>query len=414
MTLRDLVGFMKRLTIAARALTLIPLLSACVTLAGGNPEDLTEPPQAMETPADAGGVESPSEADNGAETVDDGSFRERSEPIPATDGGTPDAAAGGPDPVDSERRRPAGGTDSEGDGPLQNVPLVIDLSGLTDPDGLGTPSVQWQEYDANRGTWTKIDGATSQTFTPRQRHVGNRLRVALEYLDGAGNLESIVTQPTPPVRNVNEPPIGELGLIGSQAQYETLRADISAIRDEDGIGPITYHWEISSNGSTWQRYRDGEWRGDTITLSQDEVGRYLRAVITYADGYGASERVSSPATDPIRNVDDPVQGEVFIRGNTIVGDTLEVDTRSVSDRDGIANITLIWEASEDGRSWRRAAETSTRTLDLNRDLVGHQIRARANVVDRFGNEGSVVSSIVGPIEAVNAPPSGTIRILSVD
>ena len=382
MTLRDLVGFMKRLTNVGRALALIPLLTACVTFAGGNPEDDTLPPQPLDESA--------------TET-----FQEESDPIPSS--GSAEA-----------RQDAAGDTGSTGDGPLQNVPLVIDLSDLTDPDGLGTPSVQWQEYDANRGTWTKIDGATTQTFTPRQRHVGNRLRVALEYLDGGGNLESIVTQPTPPVRNVNDPPMGELGLVGTQAQYETLRADISAIRDEDGIGPITYFWEISSDGNTWQRYRQGEWQGDTITLTQDEVGRYLRAVIRYADGYGAAERVNSPATDPIRNVNDPVQGELLVRGNTLVGDTLEVDTSAVSDRDGIANVTLIWEASADGNSWRRAAETSTRTLELTRNLVGDQIRARANVVDQFGNEGTVVSSIVGPVEAVNEPPSGTIRILSVD
>ncbi|MEX0381715.1 hypothetical protein V6X02_00045 [Spiribacter sp. 1M153] len=389
---------MKRLTNVGRALALIPLLTACVTMAGGNPEDDTLPPQTPD--------ESASET-----------FQEESAPIPSsgsTDAGQ--AAREQPTETDaaSDRQRTAGNTDSTGDGPLQNVPLVIDLSDLTDPDGLGTPSVQWQEYDANRGTWTKIDGATTQTFTPRQRHVGNRLRVALEYLDGGGNLESIVTQPTPPVRNVNDPPMGELGLVGTQAQYETLRADISEIRDEDGIGPITYFWEISSDGNTWQRYRQGEWQGDTITLTQDEVGRYLRAVIRYADGYGAAERVNSPATDPIRNVNDPVQGELLIRGDTLVGDTLEVDTSAVSDRDGIANVTLVWEASDDGRSWRRAAETSTRTLELTRNLVGAQIRARANVVDQFGNEGTVVSSIVGPVEAVNEPPSGTIRILSVD
>jgi len=397
-TLRDLVGFMKRLTNVGRALALIPLLTACVTMAGGNPEDDTLPPQTPD--------ESASET-----------FQEESAPIPSS-GNTAAGQDTREQPTETDaagdRQRTAGNTDSTSDGPLQNVPLVIDLSDLTDPDGLGTPSVQWQEYDANRSTWTKIDGATTQTFTPRQRHVGNRLRVALEYLDGGGNLESIVTQPTPPVRNVNDPPMGELGLVGTQAQYETLRADISEIRDEDGIGPITYFWEISSDGNTWQRYRQGEWQGDTITLTQDEVGRYLRAVIRYADGYGAAERVNSPATDPIRNVNDPVQGELLIRGDTLVGDTLEVDTSAVSDRDGIANVTLVWEASDDGRSWRRAAETSTRTLELTRNLVGAQIRARANVVDQFGNEGTVVSSIVGPVEAVNEPPSGTIRILSVD
>ena len=410
--LRNLVGCMKKLTTVGRAVALAPLLTACVTMAGGNPDDAQSIP---ETPQ--------YDSNDMAPGNDSSSFRERGEPIPSASeeagtgfgGASPEFGAGVQrDATPQDDTQAESGTNSEGDGPLQNVPLVIDLSDLSDPDGLGTPSVQWQEFDNNRGSWTKIDGATTQTFTPRQQHVDNRLRVSIEYIDGAGNLESIVTEPTPPVRNVNDAPTGELRLLGNQAEYDTLRADISAIRDEDGIGPITYHWEISTDGATWQRYRDGEWRSDTITLAQAEVGRYLRAVITYTDGYGTTERVDSAATDPIRNVNDPVQGEVLIQGNTIVGETLGADTSSVSDRDGIANITLVWEASDDGRTWQRAAESSTRTLALGRSLVGHQIRARVDVVDRFGNEGTVVSSTVGPVEAVNAPPSGTIRILSVD
>ncbi|AGY91867.1 hypothetical protein SPICUR_04440 [Spiribacter curvatus] len=305
-------------------------------------------------------------------------------------------------------------SDSEADGPLQNVPLVIDLSDLRDDDGLGNPSIQWQEFDDSRGRWTKIDGATSQGFTPRQRHVGNQLRVSIEYIDGRGNLESIVTVPTPPVRNVNDAPIGELQLIGTQAEYETLKADISEIRDEDGIGTIRYYWEISSDGRTWQRYREDEWRGDTVVLSQDEVGRYIRAGIRYNDGFGANEQVTSAATDPIRNVNDPVRGDLTLRGDTLVGQTLQAETDAISDRDGIAKITVIWESSNDGRTWRRAAESADRQLTLGNRLVDRQIRARAIVVDQFGNEGTVVSGNVGPVESINAAPSGTIEILSVD
>jgi len=387
--LADWVGTMRTMTKVGRALAVVPLLTACVTFAGGNPDDVTEPSSGMTT-----------------------GTRTESGNAPGTPTDT-QAASGASEATQSRTNDPEA-VSSRSDGPLQNVPLVIDLSNLSDPDGLGTPSIQWQAFDAERGSWRKIDGATRQTFTPRQPHVGSRLRVAIEYVDGGGTLESITTEATAPVRNVNDAPTGQLRLRGIQAQDETLRADISEIRDVDGIGPLTYRWEISDDGSTWQRYRGNEWRGDTITLTQDEVGRYLRAVISYIDGFGADERIESAATDPIRNVNDPVQGELLIDGSTRVGDTLRADTTRISDRDGIANISLIWEASDDGRTWRQAAESATRSLALDRELAGHQIRARANVVDEFGNTGTVLSSTVGPVEAVNRAPSGGLEIRSLD
>lgn len=399
--LSKLVTFMRHLQNVGRAMALAPLLTACVTLAGGNPDDLTAPPttapEAASEPTQPAAEPQPSTQPSETQTD---SFQQARPPVDDSD--QTDAAAG------------AGQTGSQGTGPLEDVPLVIDLSDLRDADGLGSLSIQWQQYDSERGSWTKIDGATSQGFTPRQAHVGNQLRVSIEYLDGRGNLESILTQPTPPVRNVNDPPTGELRLVGSQLQYETLKADISVIRDEEGIGPITYAWEISSDGATWQRYRGDDWIGDTVVLSQQEVGRYLRAVIRYTDGFGKIERVVSAATDPIRNVNDPVQGELVLRGNTKTGETLRVETSSISDRDGIANTTLIWEASEDGQTWRRAAESSQAQLTLGNDLVDRQIRVRGVVVDRFGNEGTLISNNLGPVQGVNSAPTGTIRILSVD
>ncbi len=390
-----LAKLMKKLISTARVAALLPLLTACATFAGGNPEDLTAPPQTM---PESSASEPTAQA--APPSTPESRARQRQA---ANDAGTP---------VENRATQPA--AESEGAGPLEDVPLVIDLSDLRDQDGLGSLSVQWQQYSAQRNTWTKIDGATSQGFTPRQEHVGNQLRVSIEYLDGRGNLESILTEPTAPVRNLNDAPVGEVRLIGSQLQYETLKADTSAVRDEEGIGPITYHWEISTDSATWQRYKEAEWNGDSVMLTQSEVGRYLRAVIRYVDGFGAAERVVSPATDPIRNVNDPVQGELVLRGDALTGQTLRVATESISDRDGIANITLVWEASADGRTWRRAAESAGSELLLDNDLIDQQVRVRAVVVDRFGNEGSVLSNNLGPVQSVNSPPTGTIRILSVD
>ena len=388
---------MKKLNSLARVLALAPLMTACVTIAGGGGVDESalppEPPAVPESSESTQPVQAQSDENTSGDNFQSGSA-----------------------PLASSTRNvdPAGTSASQGDGPLEDVPLVIDLSDLRDADGVGNLSLQWQEFDQARGVWTKIDGATSQGFTPRQVHVGNQLRVSVEYIDGRGNLESFATAPTPPVRNVNDLPSGELRLVGRQLQYETLRADTSSVRDEDGVSTLNYQWEISNDGSTWQPYRSDDWSGDTVVLSQAEVGRYVRVVISYTDGFGTRERIESAASDPIKNVNDPVRGDIVVRGETLVGDTVRADTSQLSDRDGIANVTLIWESSRDGQNWQRAAESSVGELTLTNGVIGAQIRVRAVVVDRYGNEGTVISGNVGPVESVNSAPTGTVRILSVD
>lgn len=387
---------MKKVNSLARVLALAPLMTACVTIAGGGGVDESVLPAIPTEPARTQPSQSAQTEPVASRAADD--FQSDSPPQSDVMTRTGQASAAA----------------SQGEGPLEDVPLVIDLSDLRDADGVGNLSLQWQEMDQARGVWTKIDGATTQGFTPRQAHVGNQLRVTVEYIDGGGSLESFVTAPTPPVRNVNDLPTGELRLIGQQLQYETLRADTSMIRDEDGISTLNFQWEISNDGSTWQPYRSSDWSGDTVVLSQSEVGRYVRVVINYTDGFGALERIESAASDPIKNVNDPVRGDILVRGDTLVGDRVRADTSALSDRDGIANVALIWESSSDGRNWQRAAESSVGELTLTNAVIGAQIRVRAVVVDRFGNEGTVISGNVGPVENVNSPPTGTVRILSVD
>ena len=94
-----------------------------------------------------------------------------------------------------------------GNGPMEDQPLVIDVSNLYDEDGLGDLTMQWQVQLASGG-WQTIDGAVSQSFTPRQNHVGSSLRVVIQYVDGEGTLEVIETAPTGAVQNANDLPQG--------------------------------------------------------------------------------------------------------------------------------------------------------------------------------------------------------------
>jgi hypothetical protein len=293
---------------------------------------------------------------------------------------------------------------------IEDVPLIIDLSSVTDSDGMGTVSVQWQISPDNI-KWTNISGATNQSFTPREIHVGNRLRVVISYVDGQGNLEPLTSPPSTAVKNVNDKPTGSARLIGSSIEDSALVVDTSSIADEDGIGGFDITWQRSSSKSSWEAYPSAQ--NEVLRLGQAQVGYSYRAVVSYIDSHGTREVLYTSPSETIDNLDDPVQGEVTIVGEPKEGVTLRALSNSLSDEDGIASISISWETSKDGRNWMILSSLSGPILSLGQTLVGSQIRARVAVVDNFGIETNLYSQATRTVENVNNKPSGRIVIRRV-
>ncbi len=293
---------------------------------------------------------------------------------------------------------------------IEDVPLIIDLSSVTDSDGMGSVSVQWQISTDNK-KWTNISGATNQSFTPREIHVGSRLRVAISYVDGQGNLEPLTSPPSTPVRNVNDKPTGSARLIGSAVEDSALVVDTSSIADEDGIGGFDITWQRSSSKSSWEAYPTAQ--NEVLRLTQNQVGYSYRAVVSYIDSHGTREVLYTSPSETIDNLDDPVQGEITIIGEPKEGVTLRALSNSLSDEDGIASISISWETSKDGRNWVGLNSLSGPILSLNQSLVGSQVRARVAVVDNFGIETNLYSQATRTVENVNNKPSGRIVIRRV-
>ena len=288
--------------------------------------------------------------------------------------------------------------------------MIIDLSSVTDSDGMGSVSVQWQISSDNK-KWTNISGATNQSFTPREIHVGSRLRVVISYVDGQGNLEPLTSPPSTPVRNVNDKPTGSARLIGSSVEDSALVVDTSSIADEDGIGGFDITWQRSSSKSSWEAYPTGQ--NEVLRLTQSQVGYSYRAVVSYIDSHGTREVLYTSPSETIDNLDDPVQGEVTIIGEPKEGVTLRALSNSLSDEDGIASISISWETSKDGRNWVGVNSLSGPVLSLNQSLVGSQVRARVAVVDNFGIETNLYSQATRTVANVNNKPSGRIVIRRV-
>ncbi len=298
-----------------------------------------------------------------------------------------------------------------GNGPMEDQPLVIDVSNLYDEDGLGDLTMQWQ-VQLPSGGWQTIDGATSQSFTPRQNHVGRSLRVVIQYVDGEGTLEVIETAPTGAVQNSNDLPQGLPIISGSSVEDNTIKIDVSGISDEDGVGQFTYQWERSSDAARWTPYQTNSSNPALLRLNQPEVGFAYRAIVSYVDGFGTNETLVTPATNMVQNIDDPVEGEVMVVGQSRKGQRLQIDTSNLSDDDGIANVRSTWEMSDNGRSWVSIPDVYGNSMTLAQAHVGSLIRVRAVVVDTFGSETTLYSQPTSLVQNVNSKPKGVIRILA--
>lgn len=293
---------------------------------------------------------------------------------------------------------------------IEDDPLIVDASAIMDDDGMGNVQVQWQ-ISKDGETWMNLTGAVHQSFTPREAHVGERLRVQISYVDGQGNLETLTSPPSTKVQNVNDKPIGSPQLAGNAREEDALVVDTSLIADEDGVGIYAIIWQRSSTKTEWQAFPESV--GEVLQLSQAHVGYSYRAVVSYVDSHGTRELLITNPSETVVNVDDPVEGEVLLAGEASEGKVLTANTARVSDEDGIASMTVGWESSKDGRTWRAIETGSTSQLRLSQALVDKQVRARVSVVDTFGIETVIFSQATNTVKNVNNKPAGTIFVKRV-
>ena len=293
---------------------------------------------------------------------------------------------------------------------LEDEPLIADLTSIIDKDGIGEVNDVWK-ISSDGVTYRNIPGATNQSFTPRQEHVGKTLRVVLTYLDGQGNLETLTSEATTPVVNVNDKPTGVVRLTGESAEDSALILDVSDVYDEDGMGPFNFTWQRTSPNTGWENYTEDD--TEVLNLRQEHVSYTYRVRVEYIDGFDTREVIYSNESEAVRNVDDPVLGDVVILGEEKEGSILEARTDSLTDDDGIASIDVAWERSRDGRNWVSLTGENTRNLNLDQTVVGSQVRVKATLVDRFGIETVLHSQPTRIIENVNNVPVGNVLIRRV-
>ena len=93
---------------------------------------------------------------------------------------------------------------------------------------------------------------------------------------------------------MNDEVTGSIVIIGDLEEKQTLTADTASLADEDGLGAFNYQW-----------LRDGSAiagaTGSTYTTTASDIDKALSVTISYTDGYGTVETITSGSTSLIIN-----------------------------------------------------------------------------------------------------------------
>ena len=273
------------------------------------------------------------------------------------------------------------------------------LSGLTFSVGDGAED----DVMTFRGTIADINAALDGlTYAPDSNFHGvGGFDLAVNDLgnSGSGGPLSATAQQEITVTAVNDSPSGQPTLIGGATEDQTLTANTATISDADGLGAFSYQWlrdGVAINGQT----------SATYLLGDADVGKAISVTVSYTDGDGANEAITSAATTSVQNVNDLPSGVAAIIGTTTENDVLIADVSSIGDADGIGTFSYQW--FRDGVG---IAGATSSTLTLGDDDVGRAISYTVSFTDQQGTSETLTSTATGLIVNVNDAPYGTPSIL---
>ncbi|MHB2170170.1 peroxidase family protein [Alsobacter sp. R-9] len=125
---------------------------------------------------------------------------------------------------------------------------------------------------------------------------------------------------------VNTPATGTVTISDTtptEGQQLTLTANI---QDVNGVGPFSYQWQRSTdNGTTWTNIggaTNASYTPVDNVFGVDDIGNRLRVNVSFVDGFGYSETISSAATEVVGDVLNGANGVSLTLNGTAGADVI--------------------------------------------------------------------------------------------
>ena len=281
---------------------------------------------------------------------------------------------------------------------------------------------QWESSEANDvDVWAKIDGANTSSYTPVLEDVGKRLKAVVTYDDGTGKGRTAtsassapVYQPGTVVLSPTTPTVGDP--VVARFSHPDSSPQAQAWKWESSPGVEEPMWDVVPSAVT-----------DSYSPVEGDVGRLLRATVTYEGQGDGGSTTRSAVSAPSARVDR--RGFVTLLPHTpIVGEAV---TATLTDRDApITSQGWLWERSPgdgsmvwsaiggaDSASYTPVSPDDagkimrvTITYDDGVGMGRTAISAPTDRVDQLGGVSlsSAVPDVGVPLEAVVTDPDGDV------
>ena len=286
--------------------------------------------------------------------------------------------------------------------------LTADTSAISDEDGLGNVSYQyqWLRDDAD------IAGQTNSTYTLVTADEGKTIRVRVTFRDDAGNAESLTSTATTAVAaQPAETPVDLLtaSFANVPADHngenftfqltfsENVNAGYARIRDDAFTvsgGSIASTSRITQGSNQGWNVEVDPTGNEAITITLPETTDCgAQGAICTGDGKKLSGRVeltvNGPEQQSQEQQNNPATGALAISGTPRVGETLTAETSGIRDADGLTNVSYRYQWIAGGSDIDGATGSS---YTLTSSEQGQTVQVRVSFTDDADNQESLTSA----------------------
>ena len=322
----------------------------------------------------------------------------------------------GDGPASTEAKgTPAGGVSEQGVEPENSAPtglpgiggtpqvdqtLTASTSPIDDEDGLTNVSYRYQWIAGG----TDIDGATGSTYTLTASEQGQTIQVRVTFTDDAGNEETLTSEataaaaPAPLTAAFQDLPDSHDGstaftfrVLFSEdvgISYVNMRDDAFSLSE----GDVTGARRVDGRNDLWEITVEPDDNSDVgITLPANRSCTTTGAICTREDSprqltNSPTATVTGPAEAPPTNTS--AAGAPTISGTPQVEQTLTADTSSITDEDGLTNVSYSYQWIAGGSD---IAGATGSTYTLTSSEQGQTIQVRVTFTDDADNEETLTS-----------------------
>ena len=192
--------------------------------------------------------------------------------------------------------------------------------------------------------------------------------------------------------STNTSAAGAPTISGTPQVEQTLTADTSSITDADGLTNVSYSYQWIAGGSDIAGAT-----GSTHTLTASEQGQTVQVRVTFTDDADNEETLTSAATVAVAAaLNRDATGAPTISGTPQVEQTLTADTSSITDADGLTNVSYSYQWIAGGTD---IAGATGSTYTLTASEQGQTIQVRVTFTDDADNEETLTSAATVAVAA---------------